>query len=228
MSERAPEAVLWDMDGTLADTEPHWIRAQSALLTRRGLPELTPQQEIDLVGASSEQVVTLFQSLGVIDDFEEIVDEVFADVCDSVTDNIQWRPGAVELLADLNRHGVPTALVTNSNRALADAVLKHLPGCEFTLTVTSSDVRPGKPEPDPFYYAAERLGVAVTDCVVIEDSMNGIRGALAADCVTIAVPHGIDIPPSPEYILRESLVGLNWPQLRALYTTFRTRGVPTE
>lgn len=228
MTERAPAAVLWDMDGTLADTEPHWIRAQSALLERRGLPTLTREQEIHLVGASSEQVVSLFHSLGVDEEFREIVDEVFADVCESVADGIRWRPGAVELLQNLNDHGVPTALVTNSNRALADAVLRHLPGCTFTRTVTSSDVRPGKPEPAPFHFAARQLGVAAADCLVIEDSMNGIRGALAAGCVTIAIPHGMDLAESPEYILRPSLTGLDWPQLQDLFTSFRTRGVPTE
>lgn len=228
MTAHAPAAVLWDMDGTLADTEPHWIRAQSALLARRDLPVLTREQEIHLVGASSEQVVALFRSLGVEDDFHAIVDEVFDDVCDSVRDGIVWRPGAVELLHDLRRHGVPTALVTNSNRALADAVLLHLPDYEFSLTVTSSDVRPGKPEPDPFLFAAEQLGVDVRECVVIEDSMNGIQGALAAGCVTIAVPHGMELAESDDYVLRPSLEGLDWPTLQNLFTDFRSQGVPSE
>jgi HAD superfamily hydrolase (TIGR01509 family) len=226
------------MDGTLADTEPHWLRAQSALLARHGLPALTREQELKLVGASPEISVGMFQRLGMTIDPEVMLDEVYDDVCESVADGVAWRPGAVELLADLNAHRVPTALVTNSSRPLADVVLDHLHGGEFTITVTSSDVRPGKPDPAPFLFAAARLGVDPADCLVIEDSMNGIRGALAAGCVTLAVPHGMRIPPSPDYVLRESLRGLDWAHLRDLYAAFRAQptnptdvsdaGAPTE
>ncbi|MFD2673943.1 HAD family hydrolase [Gulosibacter bifidus] len=225
MTSYGPKAVLWDMDGTIVDTEPHWIRSQHEFLTRRGLPPLSAAQEMRLVGASPTITAEVFHEQGAVGNAAEFAAEVTAEVVVSVRRSVDARPGALELLRDMHAAGIPLALVTNSSRTLVDAVVEGL-GIEdvFATCVAAEDVTEGKPDPEPFVTAASRLGISAAQCLVIEDSRNGLRGALAAGCTALAVPHGVAIDPHPDYLRLDSLRGVTWQDLCELFVAFHQRG----
>lgn len=193
----APAAVLWDMDGTLVDTEPHWIAAETALLGRHGAT-WTHEQALQLVGSAlpdSGRVLAehVERTTGVRLDPVEVVDELVEAVVAQVSAAVVWRPGAVELLGSLAAAGVPCALVTMSYRSLAETVARMVPGA-FAVVVAGDEVERGKPAPDPYLRAAELLGVAPGDCVAIEDSPTGVASAEAAGTHVLACPHMVPIP----------------------------------
>lgn len=192
-----PAAVLWDMDGTLVDTEPHWIAAETALLGRYGAT-WSHEQALQLVGSAlpdSGRVLAdhLQAQTGVRLDPATVVAELIEAVIAQVTAAVVWRPGAVELLTSLGAAGVPCALVTMSYRSLADTVAAMLPGA-FAVVVAGDEVDRGKPAPDPYLRAAQLLGVEIGRCVVIEDSPTGVASGEAAAARVLACPHMVDIP----------------------------------
>ncbi|WP_240645938.1 HAD family phosphatase [Georgenia sp. SYP-B2076] len=184
-----PAAVLWDMDGTLVDTEPYWMAAETAVVSRHG-GTWTTLQALELVGndlITSAQIIRARTGIPGTD--EEIVAEILAGVVARVAaDGAPWRPGALELLAGLRAAGVPCALVTMSYQVLADAVVAAAPAGAFDAVVTGDQVSHGKPHPEAYLTAARRLGVDITRCVAIEDSSVGVAAALASGARTIAVP----------------------------------------
>ena len=112
---------------------------------------------------------------------------------------IPWRPGARELLADLNEAGVPCALVTMSWRRFVDPIMAALPDRTFVATITGDEVPPGrgKPDPEPYLLGAAACGVHPEDCVAIEDSPTGVRSALRAGCRVVGVPNVKALDPEP-------------------------------
>ncbi|KAB1644151.1 HAD family hydrolase [Gulosibacter chungangensis] len=221
MTANTPAAVLWDMDGTLVETERYWIMAQSGLMVRHGLPPLTPEQDEALVGSSLQSAAAMFRDLGVPLSIPEIMDTVSNEVIELVGNGVSLRPGALELLNDLHKHEIPTAIVTNSGRDLVDAVLPHLGGHEFSQIVTFEDVEHGKPHPEGYLLAAEKLGVASEHCIVLEDSVNGLGGAIAAGSVPIGIPFELDLQPNESFIRLETLAGIGWRDLQSLFAEFR-------
>ncbi|MFP5335235.1 MAG: HAD family hydrolase [Actinomycetes bacterium] len=213
---RLPEAVLWDMDGTLVDTEAYWMEAEYALVAEHG-GTWTEQDAHDLVGNPllvSAQLLRTRGGVRLTD--EEIVDRLLTHVVRRVGDHVPWQPGALELLEDLARHGVPTALVTMSWTALAHTVVDALPAGSFATLVTGDQVTNGKPHPEPYLEAAARLDVDPRRCVAIEDSVTGLLSAEAAGVPTVAVPHLVPIPPSPGRLIVESLALLDTAALAAV------------
>jgi len=200
------QAVLWDLDGTIVDTEPFFIDAVAALVERAG-GVLDADARRRLVGASLKATAEIAQRAGAPGPPEAIVAEVVAAVGERLRDGIPWRPGAVELLRRLRQEGVPTALVTMSFRSTAEAVLAALPFRGFDVLVTGEDVARGKPHPEAYLRAADLLGVDVTRCVALEDSPTGVASAVAAGAAVVAVPCYVDLPASGEHQQWTSLVG---------------------
>jgi HAD superfamily hydrolase (TIGR01509 family) len=203
-----PAAVLWDMDGTLVDTEPYWISAEHAIVEEHG-GTWNDEFAHQLVGND------LMVSAAFIRDNspitwtpERIVDELLARVVEQVRVHVPWRPGSRELLASLAEAGVPSALVTMSWRSLADAVVDALPAGSFAAVVTGDEVPHGKPHPAPYHRAARLLGVDPAACVAIEDSPTGVRSAVAAGVPTVAVPHVVAVPRTVGAVHLETLAGV--------------------
>lgn len=204
---RQPAAVLWDMDGTLVDTEPYWLQAESDLVHAAG-GVWTPEDGLQLVGSGLERSALILQSRGVELTVEEVVATLTDRVREQIGGSVPWRAGARELLREIRDAGIPTALVTMSRRDMALDIVAALGFDGFDRVVAGNDVANAKPHPEPYLTAAELLGVDVTACVALEDSEPGVASAVAAGATVFALPMHIPLPPSPAYLLRESLVGL--------------------
>ena len=214
-----PAAVLWDMDGTLVDTEPHWIAAGHALMARHGA-SWSHEQALQLVGSALPDsgrllAAHLAAEAGVHLDPAAIVEELIAEVVRQVSASVVWRPGALDLLRALGERGVPCALVTMSYRSLAGTVAALVPGA-FAVVVAGDEVARGKPAPDPYLRAAELLGVDPARCVVLEDSAPGVASGEAAGCRVVACPHMVPIPPAPGRSRVRSLAELDVDALGAV------------
>jgi len=213
------QAVLWDMDGTLVDTEPYWIAAERALVEEHG-GRWTEEDGLRLVGQALPASARMLQDAGVRLGVREIIDTLIAEVLRGVEREVPWRPGARELLADLDRHGVPCAMVTMSEGPLAGLVAAGLPAGTFRFLVTGDMVSAGKPDPEPYLLALSTLRESIESLVphrvvALEDSLPGATSAAASGAATIAVPHRGHVPPAGGWDLWETLAGVGAPHLDA-------------
>jgi HAD superfamily hydrolase (TIGR01509 family) len=200
-----PGAVLWDMDGTLVDTEPYWIECEYALVAEFG-GSWNDEHAHKLVG--NDLIVSaryIAEHGGVPLPPEEIVERLLDGVIARVRQHIPWRPGARDLLDDLRAAQVPCALVTMSYRRLAQAVVEALPPGIFQAVVAGDDVSRGKPHPEPYLAAAALLGLPPGECVAIEDSPSGVASAVAAGMRVLAVEHLVTLEPGPRRTLATTL-----------------------
>lgn len=211
-----PAAVLWDMDGTLVDTEPYWIAAEYALVEEHG-GTWTDEDALALVGNALLTAAAYIRERGGVDlEPAEIVENLLARVIAGVHDHTPWQPGARELLGALREAGVPCALVTMSYASLAGAVVAQLPEGTFAAVITGDEVTHGKPHPEPYLLAAQQLGVDARACVAIEDSPTGVASAEAAGCITLAVPHVAQVEAAPGRTIIDSLTDVTVDRLREL------------
>jgi HAD superfamily hydrolase (TIGR01509 family) len=200
-----PAAVLWDMDGTLVDTEPYWIACERELVARYG-HEWSDEDAHALVGNPLLLSAEIMRERGHVPlPAEDIVEVLLDGVVARVREHVPFRPGARELLEGLVAAGVPCALVTMSYRRFTDAVVGALPPGTFDVVVPGDEVTHGKPHPEPYLTAAARLGVAPADCVAIEDSPTGVASAVAAGVPTLAVEHLVTIAPGPHRTIVHTL-----------------------
>jgi HAD superfamily hydrolase (TIGR01509 family) len=208
MTPSLPAAVLWDMDGTLVDTEPEWIAAERDLVEASG-GVWTEQDSLNLVGSALLDAGEYIRARGNLPmTAEAVVDAMVARLIVRLKQSITWRPGARELLTDLQAWGVPCALVTMSYRSLVDVIVSALPPDTFAVTVTGDEVARGKPHPEPYLTAARELGVDPAQCIVIEDSTTGAHAGLAAGAAVVAVP-GVTSVDAPEATIVSTLAGLD-------------------
>jgi len=202
-------AVLWDMDGTLVDTEPYWIEAEYALAERHG-GSWSQEHALRLVGNELlESGRYIREHMGIDLTPHQVVEELLDDVVDHVRREVPWRPGARELLTSLVEDGVPCALVTMSYTRFVEPILEHLPAHTFAAVVTGDAVARGKPHPEPYLTAARLLDVLASECLAIEDSPTGADSAEAAGCWVLCAPLHVPVPPGPRRVFAESLVGLS-------------------
>ena len=191
---RRPRAVLWDMDGTLVDTEPYWIEVETRLVESYG-GRWTHADALNLVGNDLIESGRYIKEVGGVPlTPEEIVDFLLDGVIEHINQEVPWRPGAVELLADLVAHDIPCALVTMSYRRFVEPVLAALPPGSFSAVITGDEVARGKPDPEPYLKAAAALGVPAVETIAIEDSQTGARSAEAAGCRVLVVPNHVPVP----------------------------------
>ncbi|NEA30788.1 HAD family phosphatase [Streptomyces sp. SID13031] len=211
------QAVLWDMDGTLVDSEPVWVRVQIAVLAELGAT-WTAEDSMTLVGSDLADALKVWMAqlpAGTIES-DELAERIYGEVVRTLKEGVVLRPGALELLTGLKAAGIPCALVSASYRLMIETVLSHLPPDLFDVIVAGDEVRNGKPHPEPYLTAAAELGVDPADCVVIEDSPGGTRSGTAAGAFVVAVPQWVTIPEAPRRLVLESLESLSPDALRDL------------
>ena len=217
MTHALPAAVLWDMDGTLVDTEPYWIEGETSLIHEYG-GDWTHDEAMQLVGQGLWHSARIIQSKGVTLSEDEIIARLTDDViAQLVSKGIPWRPGALELLTELRQAGVRTALVTMSISRMAHHVADRLGFVGFDAVVSGDDVQHSKPHPEPYLRGAELLGVDITDCVAIEDSTAGVGSAVAAGATTIGVPFLLSLEGSGAQVLWPTLAGRTVADLAAAH-----------
>lgn len=221
MTPPALQAVFWDMDGTLVDTEPYWFAAEKELMARFGV-SWSDEQAMELVGNALPDSAAKLQAAGAELGVREILDTMLASVIRSVRQEIPWRPGARELLAALTSAGIPSAMVTMSETVLAQVIADQLPEGTFRFLVTGEMVDRGKPDPEPYLLAARLMGkhlgtdVDLDRVVAVEDSLPGVASAKASGAVTIAVPNAVDLPEQAGVTRWNTLAGRDVTDLEAL------------
>lgn len=223
-------AVLWDMDGTIVDTEPYWIAAERALVEAHG-GTWSHSQALQLVGQSLVFSAGILQEAGVALSVREIIDTLTDAVVARVRENVPWRPGARELLDQLHSAGIRCALVTMSEEPLAREVVAALPAPYFEFLVTGNQVTQGKPHPEAYHSAVatlQRTDPALTlhHCVAIEDSVPGVAAAVASGVVTVAVPHIIALPEDSRHAMWDTLAGRTVADLEALAAQRHSSALP--
>ncbi|HRD13720.1 MAG TPA: HAD family hydrolase [Mycobacterium sp.] len=214
-------AVLWDMDGTLVDSEKLWDVALKELYNRRGRV-LAPEVRDATVGGSADGVIRIvFDDLGLDPDPDhmvEVVDWMHDYVGELFATGLPWRPGARELLDALLAADVPMALVTNTRRALTENALNTIGRQYFSTSVCGDEVQAGKPAPDIYLRAADLLGFDPGDCLAIEDSITGSASAEGAGCPVLVVPNDVEVPTSPRRRHVASLSGMGIRHLLDIYS----------
>lgn len=216
MPNNYPAAVLFDMDGTLIDSEHHWLSSEQELASSWG-GKWTNDDGEALIGMSLYQSTQLIkEKIGIDLTPGEITDLLTDSVIEKLEANLVWRPGVLELLAQLSARGVKTAIVTMSMRRMALRVADKLPTGKFDVVVAGDDVTHGKPHPEPYLRAAEQLGVDIRDCIAFEDSVTGLTSAEASGAIAIGIPNIMQLPeqegrliwPTLEGVTVDDLVGL--------------------
>ena len=183
------QAVVFDMDGLLLDTEVVWQEAEERLFAAHG-EVFTHEDKLAVIGTDFAWTARYFaERLGKPPNAgPALVEEMVMSMYGLLQQEVAGRPGALELVARL-RGRVPLALASNSPRKLVDAALESARLTEaFDVIVTSDDVARSKPAPDLYLLACERLGVAPAEVLALEDSAAGVASAKAAGLTCIAVP----------------------------------------
>ena len=205
------------MDGTLVDTEPYWIAAETPLVEEFG-GTWTHDDAMGLVGQSLDESARILQRAGVRLTEDEIIATLTARVIDQcAAQGIPFRPGALELLRDLKEAGIRTALVTMSYRHMALEIVGLIGFDAFDVVVGGDEVERGKPFPDPYLQAADLLGVDIADCVAIEDSPNGLRAAIASGAVSLGVTNIVPLDEVGADAVWPTLAGRTAADLAALH-----------
>ncbi|WP_066038825.1 HAD family hydrolase [Herbiconiux solani] len=206
MTHSSPAAVLWDMDGTIVDTEPYWMETEAELVSAFG-GTWTHEAAMTLIGSGLERSARILQEYGVDMPVPEIIEVMSTKVMEKITAHVPWRPGALELLEALHREGVPMALVTMSIGRMARHVASFIPFAAFTAIVSADDVTESKPHPEAYLTAASALGVDITRAVAIEDSVTGVTSAVASGAAVIGVEHLLSLDDSGAHRVWPTLDG---------------------
>lgn len=211
------QAVLFDMDGTLVDTEPLWLQAEAAYCAQYGKP-WAEEDAVDLVGQPARFTTDRLRERT---ESGESHEEIFAFLENYLVDAIRagqapMRPGMPELVAELQEAGIPLALVTSSVRPMAQAVLDRLAEDTFAVVITADDVTTAKPHPEPYAKAIRELGVNPAFTIALEDSVPGVTSASEAGAKVVAIPSVVPIPAMPGVEAVASAEELDLETLRSL------------
>jgi HAD superfamily hydrolase (TIGR01509 family) len=220
------KAVLWDMDGTLVDSEKVWDVSLAALYEKLG-GEMTPEVRASMIGSVAENTMRIvYTSLGLELDRDAMAEssrwlnDYTAELFDK---GLPWCDGAKEMLDALAAEGTPMALVTNTERALTERALNGIGREYFSVSVCGDEVPRGKPAPDPYLRAAELLGLPSEYCLAVEDSVTGTTAAESAGCPVLVVPNDVEVPRGSGRRHVSSLAGLGPADLRDIHSQLITQ-----
>jgi beta-phosphoglucomutase-like phosphatase (HAD superfamily) len=188
-------AVLWDLDGTVVDSEPSWFLAETTLIERAG-GSWSTAQAIGLIGSDLNYTAEVMRQNGVPGTNEQIIDDLMDIVIANVVATEPWKDGIVQALTACHQAGLTNVLVTMSWRRYSEQIPRLLPGL-WDVVLSGDDVKVGKPDPEIYLVACAKVGLPPARCVAVEDSPTGIASALAAGVPTVAIPNIAPVPPQP-------------------------------
>ncbi|MCF8540328.1 MAG: HAD family phosphatase [Aurantimicrobium sp.] len=201
-----PAAVVWDLDGTVIDSEDYWIIAETEIVESFG-GTWSHEDGLAVIGQGLNETALLMQQRGVKLSIDEITSDMTSRVLEKMEIRMPWRPGAPELIRGLFSAGIPLAIATMAYAEMAHRVANAISGVIFSAIVAGDQVSKSKPDPEIYLLAAERLGVSPTDCVAIEDSPVGVTAASRAGLFTIGVPLLLSLDEAPANLLWPTLAG---------------------
>ncbi len=216
-------AILFDMDGTLIDSEPLWLEAEIEIMEELGC-NWDQQDQINCLGGPIDKTENYMQdrsnNIKPFGYFTKKLDDVMEK---KLSTKLNLIPNALEIINDCKRSELKIALVTASSGRLMKAVLKRFPVGIFDAVVSYDDVKRSKPDPEPYLLAAKTLGVDITNCIVLEDSLTGVQSGLSAGAQVIGIPHLVKMPSNPNLRVVESLSEINMDRLITWYPFLASR-----
>ena len=216
------EAVFFDMDGLMVDSEPEWFLSEIEVTKPFGYTWLEDDQIACLGGPLSKVGQYMFDKCGQQNSPEYFTQTLIDTQVARMRGNTPTLPGAVELVRELQSQGVKTALVSASPRNIVDAVLDNLGHDLFPFSISADDVVKTKPDPEAYLKAAHMSGSNITNCLVFEDSLTGMNAAIASGAYLIGVPHLVSIEESARVRVIKSLEQLSFSKLTELNLDFST------
>jgi HAD superfamily hydrolase (TIGR01509 family) len=216
------DAVFFDMDGLMVDSEPEWFLSEIEVTKPFGYTWLETDQIACLGGPLSKVGQYMFDKCGQQNSPEYFTQTLIDTQVARMRGNTPTMPGAVKLVRELQSHGVKTALVSASPRNIVDAVLDNLGHDLFPFSISADDVVKTKPDPEAYLKAADMSGTNISNCLVFEDSITGMNAAIASGAYLIAVPHLVSIEESARVRVIRSLEQLSFSKLTDLKLDFAT------
>jgi HAD superfamily hydrolase (TIGR01509 family) len=216
-------AILFDMDGTLIDSEPLWLQAEIEIMAELGC-HWDQQDQINCLGGPMERTEKYMQersnNVKPYGYFEKKLDELMEH---KLSHDLELIPNAKELLEDCKSAGLKIALVTASTGKQMRSVLTRFPKDFFDAAVSRDDVEKSKPDPAPYLLAAKLLGVKNEFCIVFEDSPTGVLSGLRSGAQVIGIPHLSQIPPHENLRIIDAIADVNFLQLVTWYPFLTSR-----
>lgn len=220
-------AVLWDMDGTLIDSEPLWIEQERQLMESFGA-SWSEADAIHCIGGPMSRVDAYMRSKlpavhrDSVAPFE-LARQLLARMEIRLAESVPFTPGSFEIISEMKSAKLPLALVSASTRPLMNAALKSIGEELFDVTISDTDVSQSKPHPEGYLLAADSLSVDIRSCLIIEDSITGMNAAIASGAYVIGLPHVADLPLGDKVVHRLSLEGLSLAHIPGLFDAILAR-----
>ena len=198
-------AILFDMDGTLIDSEPLWLKAEIEVMAEVGC-HWDEQDQINCLGGPAERTERYMQERSQnIKPYGYFINRLHEVMRARITNELDLIPNALTLLKECKDAGIKTALFTSSSRDLMTIVLKRFPPGTFDVVVSGDDVEKSKPDPAPYLLAAKQLSVDILKCLVLEDSLTGVQSGLSSGAKVIGIPHLVQMSEHPNLRVISSL-----------------------
>ncbi len=212
------KAILWDMDGTLINSEPLWVEAECELMASFD----TTWDEIDqknCLGGPMPRVGTyMAKKTNNRESAEYFAVELISKMEQKLSKGVAYAGGAKELFDECFTNKISMALVTASSRVLVNAAIASIGFERFVATISSDDVKESKPSPEGYLKAAEVIGVKISECLILEDSYVGVSAAIASGAVVIGISLSGELPKSSKLHVVPSLSNIGLPQLHEIYS----------
>lgn len=214
------DAVFFDMDGLMVDSEPEWLKSESEITAAYGY-QWQPEDQVACLGGPLSRVGQyMHQKCKQAETPDFFTSKLIEVQSERMRLHTPFMPGAYELVKDLQRNGVKTGLVSASPRIIVDAVLDNVGTDLFPFSISSDDVDNTKPHPDAYLKAAKLANSDIANCLILEDSLTGVNAATSSGAWLVAVPHLVRVDESARVRVIRSLEQLNFTKLQSLYKDF--------
>ncbi len=216
------DAVFFDMDGLLINSEPLWHETEIEMMAQFGYQWLESDQAASLGGPLDRVGEYMSKLIGGKRDGNTLMLEMIDKMVQRFQGDLPLMPGALELIGDLKANGVELTLVSASPRSLVDAALSKLNENPFVRSISSGDVKVSKPDPEGYLLAASSGGHDISNCLILEDSLTGVTAAKAAGAWVLAVPHLVPIEKVGRVDVTNSLANWSYQKLATKYEQDRS------